>query len=96
MKDSVHVLSNIYIVIYLTIFSIWWSPKFCHLEKSYTFPKWQILESFKLKQFADENSKFDENDRKLSKWVENTVGKGEIAHYEQFLFFPVFFKRLVL
>ena len=23
----------------------------------------------------------------LSKWVENTVRKGEIAHYEQFLFF---------
>ena len=25
---------------------------------------------------------------KFSKWVENTVGKGEIAHYEQFLLFP--------
>ena len=25
---------------------------------------------------------------KLSKWVENTVGKGEIAHYEQFLLCP--------
>ena len=23
-----------------------------------------------------------------SKWVENTVGKGEIARYEQFLLFP--------
>ena len=32
--------------------------------------------------------KFDENGRKLSKQVENTVGKGEIAHYEQFLLFP--------
>ena len=26
--------------------------------------------------------------RKFSKWVENAVGKGEIARYEQFLLFP--------
>ena len=50
--------------------------------------KWQILDSSKLKEFADDNFKFDENGRKLSKWVENTVAKGEIAHYEQFLLFP--------
>ena len=41
-----------------------------------------------MKEFADDNFKFDENGRKLSKQVENTVGKGEIAHYEQFLLFP--------
>ena len=40
----------------------------------------------------DDNLKFDENGRKLSKWVENTVGKGEIAHKEQFLLFPVCFQ----
>ena len=39
----------------------------------------QILDSSKLKEFADDNFKFDENGRKLSKRVENTVGKGEIA-----------------
>ena len=27
------------------------------------------------------------------KWVENTVGKGEIARYEQFLFFPQCFLK---
>ena len=32
--------------------------------------------------------KFDENGRKLSIRIENTVGKGEIAHYGQFLLFP--------
>ena len=31
--------------------------------------------------------KFDENGRRVSKWVENTAGKGEIAHNEQFLLF---------
>ena len=45
----------------------------------------QILDSSKLKEFADDNFKFDENGRKLSKQVENTVGKGEIARFEQFL-----------
>ena len=30
----------------------------------------------------------------LSDWVENIVGKGEIARYEQFLFFPQYFQKL--
>ena len=34
-----------------------------------------------MKVFADDNCNFDENGRKLSKRVENTVGKGEIACY---------------
>ena len=59
-------------------------------------PKQQILDSSKLKEFADDNLKFDENEGKFSKRVENTVAKGEIAHYEQFLFFHSVFKRLVL
>ena len=54
----------------------------------------QILDSSKFKEFAVDNFKFDENGRKLSKGVENTVGKGEIARYEQFLLFPVFSKGL--
>ena len=32
------------------------------------------------------------NLRNFSNWVENTVGKGEIAHYEQFLLFPQCFQ----
>ena len=31
--------------------------------------------------------------QKLSKWVENTVGKAEIARYEQFLLFPECFEK---
>ena len=53
----------------------------------------QILDSSKLKEFADNNFKFDENGRKLSKQVENTVGKREIARYEQFLLFPQCFQK---
>ena len=48
---------------------------------------------FKLKEFADDNFKFDENDRKFSEPVENTVGKGEIACYKQFLLLPQFFLK---
>ena len=46
-----------------------------------------------MKEFADDNFKFVENGRKLSKRVENTVGKGEIARDEQFLLFPQCFKK---
>ena len=67
------------------------------LTSCYFFPKQQILDCSKLKEFADDDFKFDRNDRKFSKWLEKTVGKGEIARYEQFLLFPqFFFKRLVL
>ena len=55
--------------------------------------KQQILDSSKLKEFADNNFKFDENRRQLSKQVENTVGKGEIARCEQFLLFPQCFQK---
>ena len=46
-----------------------------------------------MKQSADDNLKFDENIRKFSKQIENTVSKGEIARYEQFLLFPQCFQK---
>ena len=58
-----------------------------------TFPKRQILDSSKLKELADENSKVNENGGEFSKRVENIVGKGEIARYEQFLLFPQCFQK---
>ena len=42
---------------------------FSHNECS--LPDVKILDSFKLKEFADDNFKFDKNGRKLSKWVES-------------------------
>ena len=44
-------------------------------------------------KFADDNFKFDENNRKFFRMVENTVGKGEIARSEQFLLFPHCFQK---
>ena len=57
------------------------------------FPRGQILDSSKLKEFADNIFEFDENGRKFSTRVENIVGKGEIACYEQFLLFPQCFQK---
>ena len=56
-------------------------------------PDNKILDFSKLKEFADNVSNLFQNGRKLSKWVENTVGKGEIARYEQFLLFPQCFQK---
>ena len=53
------------------------------------------LDSSKLKEYADDNFKFDENGRKLSKRVENTVAKGEMLVTSNFSFFHSVFKRLV-
>ena len=61
--------------------------------KIYSCGKQQILDSSKFKEFADDNFSFDVNGRKFSKWVEKTVGKGDIAHYEQFLLFPQCFQK---
>ena len=52
-----------------------------------SFPKWKILDSSNLKEFAEDNFNFDEHGRKFCKQVENTVGKGGIACYEEFLLF---------
>ena len=59
----------------------------------YPIPKRQILDSFKLKEFADDNFNLDENGGAFSNRVENTVGKGEIARHEQFLLFPTVFSK---
>ena len=61
------------------------------------FPKRQILDSSKLKGFADDNFKLNENGRKFSKRVENTVGKKEkLLVTSNFSFSHIVFKRLVL
>ena len=46
------------------------------------------LGSSKMKEFADDNFNCDENGGKLSKSVEKTQGKGEMACYKQFLLVP--------
>ena len=41
----------------------------------------------------EENAGFQYLAESYPKWVENTMGKGEIARYEQFLLFPQCFQK---
>ena len=50
--------------------------------------------NFRLFQIPDDKFKFNENGRKFSQRIGDTVGKGEIARNEQFLLFPQCFKKL--
>ena len=66
---------------------------FTTLPPLLTSHKQQISDLSKLKEFADGNFRFDEDGRKFFKRIEKTVGKGEIARYEQFLLFPQCFQK---
>ena len=52
------------------------------------------FELFEIERVSRRQFQFDEYSRKFSQSVENTVEKGEIARYEQFLLSPVFSKDL--
>ena len=60
---------------------------------NYPFPKRQMLDSSKLKDFADDYFEFNEKSGKFSKRVENTVEKEEIVLDEQFFLFPQGFQN---
>ena len=81
---------------------VWTRWNFCHLRMGWTSKvllsthsthKRQILDSSKPKDFADNSFTLYKNGRKFSQQVKNTVGKGEIARYEQFLLFPQCFQK---
>ena len=83
------------------------SHLFCHLKNTsildcpkillsctkLTLSKTTNFRPFQTERVADDNTEFDEKRKKLSKRVENEVGKGEIAHNTQFLFFPQCFQK---
>ena len=56
----------------------------------------KILDCSGLKQFEDDIFKFDENSRKFSKQVENTVGKGKLLVTSNFSFSQCFQKACFL
>ena len=59
--------------------SVIFQGRYCVVVNIYPFPKLQILEFSKLEEFADDNFQNVENCGEVSDWVENSVGKGEIA-----------------
>ena len=63
---------------------------------SLTLSQTTDLDFSKLKEFANNNFRFDENSGKLSKTVENAVGKGKLLVTSNFSFSHGVFKRPVL
>ena len=62
---------------------------------SLTLSQTKNLVSSKLKEFADDNFKHDVYGRlKFSYSVENAVGKGEIARFQQCFLFPQCFQKI--
>ena len=59
----------------------------------YPIPKEKKFRLFQTVRACRHQLKFDKNDRNFSKLIENTVGKGEIARYEQFLLYPQCFQK---
>ena len=57
--------------------------------------KAEVLDATKLIEFADDNFKLDKNDGSIFKWVEKSVGKGEIAPYKEFLLMKHCFLKIL-
>ena len=70
------------------------SYPFFSLNNDLTLSQTTNCKLFQTESVCRRQFHFGENDRKLSKCVENTVGKGEIARYEQFLLFPQCFQKV--
>ena len=62
-------------------------------EKKFTSWATLKLTSANASKFGKAKILLSENSKKLPKRVENTVGKGEITRYEQFLLFPHCFQK---
>ena len=68
---------------------------FCEARAS-PFPKRQIVDSSKLKEFADDNFKFDGDGEKFFKRVETQWEKEKLLIMSNFSFSRSVFKRYVL
>ena len=77
-QNKIYCLWNVVICFIFEMKTLWEKNKmlvtsiFSFLHNLLTLSQTQILDSCKLKDFADDNFKFDENGRKFSKWIENT------------------------
>ena len=58
-----------------------------------TLSQTKIFRLFQTQRICRQQFQIDKNDRNFSKRLENTVGKGEIAHYEQFLLLQQCFQK---
>ena len=70
--------------------------KILHLVKNYIFPKQPILDSSYLKEFTDNNFKFNENSGKFLKGQKMLLEKKTWLLMRNFLVFLQSFQRIVL
>ena len=97
-NSSVTVVKDITFAVYLS-YRLYNSCNLPHLVgkilkiKNLTHYQMTNFRLFQTEEFADNNSKFYENGGKCPKWLENTVGKGEIACDDQFLLFLQCFQK---
>ena len=66
------------------------------MKHGFTLSQKDKFQTSKLKEFANDYLKFYGNGRKFPKMVENTVEKGEIAHYSRVYDVKVYFYAPVL
>ena len=78
-QDMVTTEALLYSLIYLG-----WQMSYCRgvAFLNLTLSRKTNVNFFQMREFADDNFKFDDNSRKFSKLIENTVEKGENAHHE--------------
>ena len=64
-----------------------------HSDAELTLSQTTNCRVFQTERVCRRQFQVDKNGSKLSEWVENTAGKGEIARYGQFLLFPHYFQK---
>ena len=74
---------------------IYCKPYHTPVVVSLTLSQMASFRLFQTKRGCRQQFQIDENGRKFSTRVENTMGKGEIARYEQFLLFPQCFQKTI-
>ena len=80
-------------VIICSFFELGTVSKWCIREWVNPLPHKKILDSSKLKAFADDKIRVTEKLKFVLERVENTVGKGENAGHQHFLLFPQGFQK---
>ena len=85
-------LGIVLVLLFGTIISFCTGKRVLYLELT-SSQTTSFTKFYKMKEFSDNSFKCDENGGSFSKRVENNVGKGEIARYEQFLLFPQCFQK---
>ena len=93
-QNEFQFLSHVYFFSSAYAFNLEQSENLLFVKRVYPLPDMPILGFSNSAANIDMMLKIRQMEIKLSESVENIVGKGEIAPYEQFLLFPQCFQKL--